>query len=550
MDFTSAISHSSSRPLQIEIYIPPASSKRSSLGHQEPVIDLSSFSDDGFHDFTLDLGCMSPPPSPPGSLLARTITRSDSTHGPGGGLGLGIPALPSPPSPRPLSFLQDNSSMTTSQLQEHSREQQRRTSQVLPSPKLSAITSASALQSSWPLTGRGTPVDHSRRSEWGSLSADHHHTTAGIITNRGEGAGVGEDGVLFSTSTTTITGGGGGGVGSSSSLDSAIRPSQCHSINMTGVGAGSSAWLTNLRQLERSASRILQRSPHSELLDDSDIGMGEEIETEDIPPVPLLSSDTMTTREQTTTTSLPEDSRIKLQVDSDPAEWDSLMQTVLGSTGASSSSASSSETRQEVPPNPLQPTIIQTTERNHEDGSTQLVDDNSPEAAAAISEIDQAFRIGIGLDDIAQFRVPDPSSGTRAGGGGGTQTECDDSPSAYSTPPATPRESQSQINVDDHDVDIVIVGHGDHAGEGVKHAQSVRSLSSRRSPQSTVHNNQNHHHSGPAGWKDDRVPLRGEHHKEPAAGSVAWWKRFLSSLQRMQKSLRHPTTTSHHRRRF
>ncbi|KAJ8516223.1 hypothetical protein ONZ45_g6433 [Pleurotus djamor] len=73
-----------------------------------------------------------------------------------------------------------------------------RRSRDLPSPQLSPVKSATMLRGSWPLVkyvGRGTPIDRTRRSQWGgSLTSD-----------------VGEDGVLCST---TVR---------SSSLDSAVQ---------------------------------------------------------------------------------------------------------------------------------------------------------------------------------------------------------------------------------------------------------------------------------------------------------------------------------------
>ncbi|KAJ7590798.1 hypothetical protein C8J56DRAFT_543053 [Mycena floridula] len=407
MDFTSAISHSSSRPLQREIYIPPVSSKKV---RREPVIDVTSFSDDGFTDFDLDLTCM----SPPGSPIGHTASLS-SGHG----------LLPSPPSPRPLSFLSESpSTLTTSQLQQLSKEQQRRTSQVLPSPKLSSTTSASIAHGSWPVTryaGRGTPIDRSRRSEWGS--------THGTDT-------VGEDGLLFSTVR-------------SSSLDSGKR-SDWITPNMTGVGAAQN-WFSSLhiqRELEPILSEPLKR--RESVLDP---------------------------RRESMLDPLPESSKIKMQTfNSDPAEWDSVMQTVLGSGVPSGSSSA-----------------------NHSPGKSAYDDANgtSPidiETSASGIDMDlrlnEALDLGLGMGNGMNWYELGILSGRAASSAG-------DSPSAYSTPPGTPRESQSACG-----------------------SQLDGTVVLEKDPESVVIVQREEPH-----FKQD---VEGEH----------WWRRVFSRFRKVQKMLR------------
>lgn len=113
---------------------------------------------DGFTDFTLDLSCLSA--SRPSSPVE-------------------LPASPPPASPPASPDIPDR----------------------VPSPRLSPITTTSLVRGSWPMiryVGRGTPIDRSRRIEWGG----------GIV-----GDDVGEDGILFSAVR-------------SSSLDSAVYPSR------------------------------------------------------------------------------------------------------------------------------------------------------------------------------------------------------------------------------------------------------------------------------------------------------------------------------------
>ncbi|KAJ7583185.1 hypothetical protein C8J56DRAFT_203370 [Mycena floridula] len=299
MDFTSAISHSTSRPLQHEVYIPPVSGNR--IRH-EPVIDVTSFSDDGFADFTLDLTCMSPPGSPSG----RTVSMSSSHV-----------LFSSPPSPRPLSLLSENPSTS------HLQSKERPTSQD--GRKLSSTTSASVIHGSWPVTrftGRGTPIDRSRRSEWGSTN--------------------GEDGIIFSTS---------------ASLDSDNRTDP-------GVGAPPN-WFSSLQ------------TQH------------------DLEPVLL-----------------PEPSKVEMQPLS--SDWDSVMHTVLESSGSSSA----------LP-------------RKGDDSAEQKGLDGTIDLSGVEMDLRLDASLDLGLGNGTSWYETGIPSGRAASSAGG-------SPSAYSTPPESPIQSQSE----------------------------------------------------------------------------------------------------------
>ncbi|KAJ7892631.1 hypothetical protein B0H13DRAFT_2528832 [Mycena leptocephala] len=157
----------------------------------DATLDVTSFSADGFSEFTLDLTCLSRPPSPP----------------------------PSPPPPSDLPF--------ASYLPSSPPESSRRSVSFStgPSPSLGRAASAPRLSTSprisltsapgantlpasgsWPLSrylGRGTPIDRGRASEW----------SGGKPEGGANGEDVAEDGVLFSTVRST-------------SIDSTPQPSQ------------------------------------------------------------------------------------------------------------------------------------------------------------------------------------------------------------------------------------------------------------------------------------------------------------------------------------
>ncbi|KAG6871804.1 hypothetical protein C0995_016360 [Termitomyces sp. Mi166 len=143
---------------------------------QDVSVEIPAFQ--GFEDFELDLTCLSPPTSPPGSIYedARSITPSVS---PRHSISLSFRS-PSPTQSRRSKVSQAKSA----------------------SPLLPNSSGTSVPRGSWPLVryvGRGTPIDKNRRIEWGGTS--------------NESDDVGEDGVLFTTVRST-------------SLDSTAHPSQ------------------------------------------------------------------------------------------------------------------------------------------------------------------------------------------------------------------------------------------------------------------------------------------------------------------------------------
>ena len=141
-------------------------------------VDTSIF--DVFSDYKLDL-CLSAPSSPTPSTSQLPPT---------------TPSPPaSPPSSPPLLL------RTFSFVSQKPATSAKKTSRTASSADLSA-TAPAGTRGSWPLikyTGRGTPIDRSRRIEWGGVGIS--------------GEDVAEDGVLFSNARST-------------SLDSAIRPSR------------------------------------------------------------------------------------------------------------------------------------------------------------------------------------------------------------------------------------------------------------------------------------------------------------------------------------
>lgn len=144
-------------------------------------IDTSIFA--VFADFELDLSCLSPPssPTPSTSELPPSSTPSPPPS-----------PQPSPILSRSISFASHLGPLTTNKSSKKSKKSSS-------SANLSA-TAPVGVRGSWPLikyAGRGTPIDRSRRLEWGGFS----------------GEGVAEDGHLFS------------GV-RSTSMDSANRPSE------------------------------------------------------------------------------------------------------------------------------------------------------------------------------------------------------------------------------------------------------------------------------------------------------------------------------------
>jgi hypothetical protein len=316
--------------------IPPVQCDVESDGAHENTdidVDVTAFDLDGFSDFQLDLSCLSPVPSPPASISSS----SHSAHSP--------PA--SPRSSKSVSF----SSST------HSPTPQSRTTQKLPSPKLSPVTATSIVRGSWPLiryVGRGTPIDRSRRIEWGGHSGDE----------------VTEDGMLFSTVR-------------SSSLDSALRTShRSISPDWNVVAPASAPYALSPLQINAD-SRGSTLSEHT------------------IRPAGQIQIDGLS---------------------SDPAEWASFMESVLGPVASSSSSNSHAATLDMSAAVDTPNNTTFTTEQIEEFDTVLDMD----------LGLDAALDLGLGLGrGMNWFEL-----GVLPGSGRA-------SPSVYSSPPPTPHISPS-----------------------------------------------------------------------------------------------------------
>ncbi|KAJ3859031.1 hypothetical protein EV359DRAFT_68518 [Lentinula novae-zelandiae] len=251
MDFSfdSVVTEASTRPLFDYTSVGSSSSKlQAKPGATE--VDVSSFRNDGFSDFTLDLTCLSNPSSPVSS--PPTPLASDNGHN----------ILPAPSPTSPLLPQMQASPRTSTE-----------TPATPPKANANSITRAtSMMRMSLPAMryiGRGTPIDPGRRSQWGGRKSED----------------VTEDGMLFSE----------------------IHAHSLDSHNYPHRRSISSDW--------QAVSEPRALSP---------LHMDIDSALENHTPIFLEP--------------LPESSKIQIQVDSDPTEWESVMKTVLGSSGTPSSS--------------------------------------------------------------------------------------------------------------------------------------------------------------------------------------------------------------------
>ncbi|KAF9055318.1 hypothetical protein BDZ89DRAFT_1055912 [Hymenopellis radicata] len=111
-------------------------------------VDVNRFGLDGFSDFELDLGCLSRSPSPSSPAAASFSSDLD---------GPSRPASPSSPTVSTFSPTPPSQAIN------------------ITSAKISPKTAATVIRASWPAlnryVGRGTPVDPTRRSQWGGYEA-------------------------------------------------------------------------------------------------------------------------------------------------------------------------------------------------------------------------------------------------------------------------------------------------------------------------------------------------------------------------------------------
>ncbi|EEB92132.1 hypothetical protein MPER_09407 [Moniliophthora perniciosa FA553] len=268
-----------------------------------------------------------------------------------------------------------------------------------PSPKLAPVDSSDP-RGSWPLikyVGRGTPIDQTRRIEWGSP---------------GE---ISEHGVLFPES-----GLGFGGRGAS--LDSGIRP--FHSTSDYGHGHGHASTLP-------PGARSI--SPLQLKLEDFD----RDRDSEQPPPTQRFIE------------ALPETSRLKitgLEEPSDPDEWSGVMKAVM-KTGQNGSALSEKkpaiEKKDSSPPPP--PSSSEATSPKPVASNSTLI----PHFDAVLKKLDEAVDLGLGrlgerdganggMNFFNLGLIPGSSDGHRASGTGR------ETPSVYSTAPPTPESPRSR----------------------------------------------------------------------------------------------------------
>ncbi|KAF5336630.1 hypothetical protein D9758_015937 [Tetrapyrgos nigripes] len=234
----------------------------------ESHVDVVTFKNDGFLSSDLDLTLsFSSPPSPSG--LYTPVPSSENA------LNLNFLPSPSPSS----SFFPSGSSPTSS-----TRELFSSTVNGRPTSSSGPESSSSGLRGSWPISkyvGRGTPIDRSRRNQWGGSQNE---------------SGVGEDGVLFSA-------------------PGRLRPS---------MESNSYPAYNRRRDSGSSTESGWHAVPGPRALSPLYL----EAESSEHPgslPVPIVP--------------LPDSSKIQFQVDSDPTEWDSIMKSVLSSGDASAAAA-------------------------------------------------------------------------------------------------------------------------------------------------------------------------------------------------------------------
>ncbi|KAL0057385.1 hypothetical protein AAF712_015971 [Marasmius tenuissimus] len=372
--FMSGLSDSSSRPL-LEYsgegkLIHVGSSGDSSSAPELDII--SNFKSDGFSDFELDLSCLSNPPSP----LQEDIPLASSAHV--GALELS-PSLPLEPP------LMSRRSPPTKSLPFFSSSPPNR--DPTPSPKMTPLemlkSSPDEPRNSWPLVkyvGRGTPIDPTRRIEWG------HGSNNGDVPN--------EHGVLFSS----------GGSGRANSLDSAVRsssqewqhvaPSHNHSHTLSGP--------------PRALSPLLQL-------------------TLDMSPLEPL----------------PETSKLQVKgIESDPDEWTSVMDTVMKSSGSASGSGSTSGSGNADTSAGPSPPVPQKDKGAGESSAAAATPAAPQPTDFAMFGLDTAVDLGLGLGTGMNFFNLGLAPGTSDIGHGHSihraSTTGRDSPSVYSTAPPTP----------------------------------------------------------------------------------------------------------------
>ncbi|KAJ3711300.1 hypothetical protein F5878DRAFT_90325 [Lentinula raphanica] len=434
--------------------------------------DVFSFKNDGFSDFTLDLSCLSNPSSPASSPGTIPLPSEDDNEF--------IDPFKTPSSPSagpflPLPLTQQEGSPRGSPVPSET--------ETTPSHKPSPITRATSLmRMSLPAMkyiGRGTPVDPGRRSQWG-----------GRRKNGLNEADVTEDGMmLFSEELQTR----------SHSLDSHTYSHPNHRRSL------SSEWQTVGSPGPRALS-----------------------------PLPNMDIDSSLERHTSTTyrtpnylEPLPESSKIQIQVDSDPSEWDSIMKTVLGSSDTPSSSKSRTvdeEGRVSTSPS----------SRRSSQGPVPGLPQH-PNGFDIVLGLNSALDLGLGLGKGMNFfdlgLIPD----------GGRDT-----PSVYSSAPESPERTPTAVI--------------ENAGEGIDDLTDkpeTRALQKEEEEEEDhqerkVSQHQERRPSEDGGGSGSRsttaetkapfsAPFEPKAMRD--AQRIHWWKKAVIKFKKMQKLIKAPSRT-------
>ncbi|KAF9257309.1 hypothetical protein L218DRAFT_114513 [Marasmius fiardii PR-910] len=522
--FLSGFSDSSTRPLleysgHGSLVHVEADHAGNSSGQEYDII--STFKSDGFSDFELDLTCLSNPPSP--ILEATGIASSDHV----GALELSpspLPLIPKrSPSLKSLSFFSSKTDTPS-----------------LPNETPSAVDvmkgSSSGVGQLVKYVGRGTPIDPTRRVVW----------SANTVGSGGGGGGPhlssDEHGVLFSPNAS------GGHDRRSHSLDSAAAartfpfPHHHHSQEWQGIGIGVGVTSSSTHR-------------HHTI---SGSGSGSGSGTQQPQPQRALSPLLQLSLDTSPLEPLPESSKLCVKgIESDPDEWNSVMDTVMNSSGERIESS----TRLLVEPKVMMMMMMKNDSNNNADDPKDVHksrttttttppslpdkrDENGDPGAGARATtsaasnrssssnndfgmfgLDTAVDLGLGLGDGMNFfnlGLAPGSSDVAVGIGehqrhqrASTMGGGRDSPSVYSTAPPSPEGPSPAGSVRG-------VGGGD---DGDKKGVLKRGL--ERRVEDVVG-------GSPGASSGDYLQDRHRHHHYRAQ----WWKKLFMQLRKLQLVLR------------
>ncbi|KAI3602253.1 hypothetical protein WG66_002434 [Moniliophthora roreri] len=372
--------------------------------------DISTFKTDGFSDFELDLTCLSNPPSP---VLPTTALEAGSSENTNVSALTHIPVPKRSPSLKSMTLPFFTPSSSNPKLLPSDRD-----SATSPSPKLTPVDPlrSSDPRGSWPLVkyvGRGTPIDQTRRIEWGSP---------------GE---ISEHGVLFSGSGLSFAGRG-------NSLDSGIRPFHSTSDwHRHGHGHGHAGTLP----LPGSSTRPI--SPLQLKLEDFD---RDSSQPQPEPPTQRFIE------------ALPEASRLKitgLDEPSDPDEWSGVMKAVMKTGSGEQNGSAVNPALPEKKKKPEFSILEKKDTTSSENISPKPAVSNPtliPHFDAVLKKLDEAVDLGLGrlgerdganggMNFFNLGLIPGSSDIGYSHRASGTGRE---TPSMYSTAPPTPESPRSR----------------------------------------------------------------------------------------------------------